>query len=661
MVVARPLIPLFFFSSWKTNKQNKQTNKQNMLYEIALVTTGAILSIIWLVVMVLFVGKRKARSALQQDRSILKQLKKTTPPEAASTQLGDQITSGTCTITLCDDNNVRKVYEDVALKINLPMLFLTSKTGDRIGTVLLERCVCQLVKTMSKKGKPRHRWSCFNYLLLSSKGSTKQETLIKVGSNEYSYCRLQFPLNRELERYHSILNQGCSWSSPGHHTKSAMGKSWRHSLLTLTEGLSQESIPPSGPEAVISTILGRLLFHWQGRPAFSQYILKKINKQLSKIAPPSNLKGGIQASEVTVGEVLPVLSNPVLKKANAVGDVEVEFDVKYTGGEFSIVLDLDFDISLKSFDVEIPLPRVFTTITVQHLEGRLCASFSSVSDYIWLGFVTEPDVHIAITSDIPNAPVRLTTGLEIPELTELVVTYLKSEVIQLMVLPNMEDVYLPLINEVEKEDITDVVTEAEVESEVRKTHEKKEERAEPVTVTSPVRDKQVQSPSHTPAKEKPALGKVKVNATSLFGDNTMVAARRSSIIPSVETSPAVVPTTPSPSTPPPTTVDNDSLVNGLLPKTATASSSFSADPTDSSNPSMDVDLGSIVGKMQQLLPVVETLIETAQHVRQDVASEHRSPVHAPAPEPSLRTSPHPEKKVHIKTTDFFGGPKPKPK
>ena len=566
-----------------------------MLYECALISLGAFIVIIIVIIFVLvlwWIGKQKANKSLENDRTILRDLKTKTPPNPTNkTQLGEQIISGDCTVTFCCENDFKKIYEKTVLKLNLPMLFVTSE-DDRLGTVLLEKCKCNIVKTLGKKGKPRHRWSAHNYLLLTSKEiNGRQEPIIKVGSSDYHSIKIKFTLNRELERFYSIISQGCSWSLPDNNSSSSKGQSWRSSLQTLTDEIKNSGIRPEGTEAVVTTLLGRLLFQWQARKPFTDYILKKINKQLSKIDPPENLKGGIHASKITVGEVLPTLSNPLLKKSSSVGDIELEFDVRYTGGEFSIMLDLDFDVSIKSFDVEIPLPRVFTTITIQHLEGRLCAAISSVSDYVWLGFTSEPDVQISIKSDIPNAPVRLSSALEIPELTELVVTYLKSEIIQLMVLPNMEDLYIPLIEESSKEDISDVIIDSvggSVNGKIQSAAVKEKS------------EKVLSSPSQTPSKEKPTLGKVKVNATSLFGGNKIAAARRSSVIPSTETSPVSLPSVPPASTPPPSSsqfLDNDSLSG--LPKAAVSSGSFSGNPDVSDNP-VNVNIGNIVGKMQEV-------------------------------------------------------------
>eukprot|EP01059_Diplonema_ambulator_P033517 TRINITY_DN7051_c0_g1_i3.p1 TRINITY_DN7051_c0_g1~~TRINITY_DN7051_c0_g1_i3.p1 ORF type:complete len:196 (+),score=41.89 TRINITY_DN7051_c0_g1_i3:856-1443(+) len=106
-----------------------------------------------------------------------------------------------------------------------------------------------------------------------------------------------------------------------------------------------------------------------------------------------------------------------------------------------------------------------------------------------------------MSTTTPDIPFKLLQASDIPELTDVVLDYLKSEVIQLMVLPNLEDIYIPLINETETEDTTDVVTEG----------------AEPL------------KPAHSPK------GKTTVNTKDLF------APHAPSPLPSPSTTPTVEP------------------------------------------------------------------------------------------------------------------------
>lgn len=96
------------------------------------------------------------------------------------------------------------------------------------------------------------------------------------------------------------------------------------------------------------------------------------------------------------------------------------------------------------FDLEI-MGRHFSTdakfsVGCKKLNGKIHARMSAVpADRIWFGFHSEPDIDLEI-----NSLIGQTNPLaNIPKLASIVIYKVKQELIEVMVLPDMEDVQIP--------------------------------------------------------------------------------------------------------------------------------------------------------------------------------------------------------------------------
>ena len=423
-------------------------------------------------------GRAKVRAGLEGERSRRTALlahDSPKQPSAAATATKPEWTSSSDVELLRPGAAPARV----ALRAALPILFVLRPDGDeRLGTVLLERCVVRVEKT-TRKGRVRPRWHEDNALLLRARDGGD----VFDGAAE---VRLRFATGRELERWFCVCEQGCAAAEAGaavqqhpqRHSRGEKGAAWREAFGALCHGLTEGGGGGASPPAAAvcaNIALGKLLNFWRTREAFTGYIQKKINKQLAKVDPPKALKGQIRVVDVEIGNALPVLSDAALygggfapagagaaapaRTPQTGGDFAVEADLLYTGGEFAVTLEIDFDV--KVFDVSIPLPKVVARVQVTGVQGRLRAEFSSFSDYLWVAFVEEPRFDVRLVTDTPDLPLKILSRADIPELTELVVTALKTELIELMVYPRMEDLFLPLIHEEETEDATTAVVAGE--------------------------------------------------------------------------------------------------------------------------------------------------------------------------------------------------------
>jgi hypothetical protein len=96
------------------------------------------------------------------------------------------------------------------------------------------------------------------------------------------------------------------------------------------------------------------------------------------------------------------------------------------------------------FDVEI-MGRHFTTdarfsVACKRLSGKVHVRMGAVpADRIWFGFHSEPDIDLDINSLIGQTnPIA-----NIPKLASILIYKVKQELIEVMVLPDMEDIQIP--------------------------------------------------------------------------------------------------------------------------------------------------------------------------------------------------------------------------
>ena len=503
-----------------------------MIAEVVIFLLGFCTALVVVVVLVLALfryGKGRAGEGLAEERKRLRGLQATLDSSAPTLKAEWRSCSG---VSLEAGGETQKV----TLRTTLPILFvLNGEEENRVATILLERCSVKLLrrKKIQKNSdiiRYKHRYHCDNSLVITAK--TASEVLYTTAEGvEVFTATFTFPLNRELERWLGIFQQGSSFSSPveslihpQNEPIARKGLVWRNALQSLQHDMTM-LLPGKGQTDVcVNVILAKLLNFWRTREAFTDYIKKKINKQLDKVEKPKAVRGQIMVNNVEIGSTVPCLSNaayfadctaataPEASTPQSGGDFAVEVDVNYTNGEFAVTLELNLDINVGVLDLNIPLPKVLARVQVTGLTGRLRIEMSSFSDYMWISFVEEPELTLKLTTDTPDLPLRILSGADIPSLTELVVTVLKKELIELIVYPNMEDLFIPLINEVEEEDETIVMFEGEVV-------EEKEEKVENVTpistpLSAPSSFGQVDDVRQR--REIKEVGKTKVNVKDLL-------------------------------------------------------------------------------------------------------------------------------------------------
>eukprot|EP01062_Namystynia_karyoxenos_P077135 TRINITY_DN7701_c2_g1_i1.p1 TRINITY_DN7701_c2_g1~~TRINITY_DN7701_c2_g1_i1.p1 ORF type:complete len:618 (+),score=133.11 TRINITY_DN7701_c2_g1_i1:94-1854(+) len=363
-----------------------------------------------------------------------------------------------------------RVLKEGAITLNSTWLFIEDADG-RIGRVNLTKAEIKLVRTRYKATKEqrqtgerpsrRTRWDPSNYLRITGKngcpihlqaGGSGTQDPAKGGGDILTSVQLRWGQARELERWHILLLEAAGQAG-------CTGADWRRSLRDWRNAAAEAGALPA--ERAAGAVLGRLLYHWQRRRAFHQYIQKKINIKLAVINLPGVLRGSVRITELGLGQRLPTVTAVSAPEVQG-GDIALEGDVNYTEGAAWARVAVDLDAAACGHHLRA-IPRITAVATVRGLRGRMRVEFTGGgSDYMWLGFVREPELKLGVSlhlADLPSAP-----PLQRTEVAEGLERMLTAEIAEALVVPRLEDIFVPLINEHEIDDDTWVAEEGPPET-----------------------------------------------------------------------------------------------------------------------------------------------------------------------------------------------------
>jgi len=158
---------------------------------------------------------------------------------------------------------------------------------------------------------------------------------------------------------------------------------------------------------------------------------------LKKIPKPP-LVEQITIQEISVGPNVPVLSNVKLLSFTDEGGVSADAEFKYGGG-FHLTIEILILISIVGNSINFP---AVLSVTVQSLSGKIRFHCSPPpSKRFWIGFYEEPECELIIDTEIgDNRKIK-----NLPKLSNIIVHKIKSEIIETMVLPQMDDFPIPKI------------------------------------------------------------------------------------------------------------------------------------------------------------------------------------------------------------------------
>jgi hypothetical protein len=115
---------------------------------------------------------------------------------------------------------------------------------------------------------------------------------------------------------------------------------------------------------------------------------------------------------------------------------KLDADVTYAGG---FQLAIEIAVELEAFGQKVGTTASLT-VTVKKLSGKIRVQIAPPpADRLWIGFYREPDIEFDIDSTIGTS----SKVANIPKVANIIVYKLKQEIIEMMVLPDMDDFPFP--------------------------------------------------------------------------------------------------------------------------------------------------------------------------------------------------------------------------
>jgi hypothetical protein len=186
----------------------------------------------------------------------------------------------------------------------------------------------------------------------------------------------------------------------------------------------------------VNLLAHRVFYFLNDDPGFVALVKKKIAAKLAKLKKPSMLKS-LTLKGLSFGTKLPIVSNISVKSADPDGALRLDADMAYNG---NATVELDLVIEPELFGTKITTIPATIKVIVKSIVGKIQLAFSPPpSDLMWMGFYTEPHIDLEFSSFVGEKH-RL---INIPQVTSIVVTKLKQEIVEMMLMPDMDDWPLP--------------------------------------------------------------------------------------------------------------------------------------------------------------------------------------------------------------------------
>jgi hypothetical protein len=106
---------------------------------------------------------------------------------------------------------------------------------------------------------------------------------------------------------------------------------FKEGMKKLYSDLGNPSDPATHATAWLNAILGRAFVGLHANPKIKDWLIRKLSRRTAAKARERSFLGDIVIQDVSVGNSLPILSNPRLLDFTVDGDLNVEVDIDYTG------------------------------------------------------------------------------------------------------------------------------------------------------------------------------------------------------------------------------------------------------------------------------------------------------------------------------------------
>lgn len=189
---------------------------------------------------------------------------------------------------------------------------------------------------------------------------------------------------------------------------------------------------------VLNLLAARIFFENSSGPAVSDMIKKKIAQKLRHVVLPKPLTGHVEVSQVVAGGEVPLIHNVSFASFSTSGEIGFDFDLHYRGG-FRVVFAASF------FVKTIRIPQLLFRVHLLEIGGRVHVSIGPPpTNKFWIGFHAPPSVRIEFVQEVASHEGVLNSLLSlVPDLSETISNFVKVELFEDMLLPNMECYELP--------------------------------------------------------------------------------------------------------------------------------------------------------------------------------------------------------------------------
>eukprot|EP01129_Flabellula_baltica_P014423 TRINITY_DN689_c0_g1_i1.p1 TRINITY_DN689_c0_g1~~TRINITY_DN689_c0_g1_i1.p1 ORF type:complete len:473 (+),score=93.49 TRINITY_DN689_c0_g1_i1:788-2206(+) len=307
-----------------------------------------------------------------------------------------------------------------------------------------------LVYTPSPKYEPNRTISlpvseCNMKIIKTKSGTWRSVNCIKLSHaykalfKDQKYCFVYFRTGHELQRWYFAINQ------LRRNINGVIEHPYLHLFRDLrnTIQIGTSSNPVTG--VWFNYFINRAFCEYHNDTNFLFHIQKKIQKSLDKITNRPSFVKGIILDQVVFGPNFPLFTNIRLVRFTDCGEFEIHADADYSGG-FELIIEIQIEIDLKFIDLRRITSKM--TLKLERLKGKFCAKYNGApSDNFWISFLEEPGIEIVANTQF-NSDTSSYGSLD--AWNDILVSQIKKLLLSRLIMPNMEDIPLPIIGNEKK-------------------------------------------------------------------------------------------------------------------------------------------------------------------------------------------------------------------
>ncbi|KAJ3412541.1 hypothetical protein HDV05_000622 [Chytridiales sp. JEL 0842] len=212
-------------------------------------------------------------------------------------------------------------------------------------------------------------------------------------------------------------------------------------LFTDLQTSARNTTAENAATVWLNALLGRAFVGLHANPRLKDWIIRKLSRKtgIGRVGSDSTVLGDIEIRDVSVGDSIPILSNPKMLDFSLNGDLNIQVDITYTGG-CRIEAETLATISLPSFEPyfkPLPIPIV-VSIKVTRFSARLLLKIKPFweTSRIWFGLYRDPEIDIGVEVE----PIIWNKLIKLNVVDQIIQRRIKQALEEFVVLPNMDDI-----------------------------------------------------------------------------------------------------------------------------------------------------------------------------------------------------------------------------